>query len=215
MKETMKSTGKPGSEETTSAAGEAESHPLEPFFPYDARVLICGTFPPQRHRWSMTFFYPNFINDFWRVMGLIYFGDKDALVDVAHKTFRLNEIRALLTREGIAMYDTGQRVIRTRNNASDKYLEIVEPLDLDRALAALPHLEAIATTGEKAATVMAELTGTNVPNVGEYEEFENPSPTGINRTLRHWRMPSTSRAYPMPLARKAEIYEKMLLTIKK
>lgn len=161
----------------------------------------------------MTFFYPNFINDFWRVMGIIYYGDKDALVDTEHKTFRLDQIKALLRRERIALYDTGKVVVRTRNNASDKYLEILEPLDLRRALDQLPDCEAVATTGEKAAEVMAMLTGTQPPKVGEYVEFENLSPSGRHRILRHWRMPSTSRAYPLALQKKADAYATMLRSI--
>ena len=44
-----------------------EEHPLQPFLPTGARVLFLGSFPPPREKWSMEFFYPNFINDFWRV----------------------------------------------------------------------------------------------------------------------------------------------------
>ncbi len=47
-----------------------EYHPLFPFLPENTKVLFLGSFPPQRKRWSMDFFYPNFINDHWRIMGL-------------------------------------------------------------------------------------------------------------------------------------------------
>jgi len=36
-----------------------ERHPLEPFLPGNARLLMLGSFPPPRKRWSMEFFYPN------------------------------------------------------------------------------------------------------------------------------------------------------------
>ena len=42
-------------------------HPLEPFVPDGARVLLLGSFPPPHARWSMEFFYPNFQNDMWRI----------------------------------------------------------------------------------------------------------------------------------------------------
>lgn len=42
-----------------------EIHPFEPYVPDDARLLIMGTFPPKSERWSMEFYYPNRINDFW------------------------------------------------------------------------------------------------------------------------------------------------------
>ena len=54
-----------------------EKHPLEPFLPPHARVLMLGSFPPQRIRWSMDFFYPNLQNDMWRIMGHLFFGDRD------------------------------------------------------------------------------------------------------------------------------------------
>ena len=44
-----------------------ESHPLSPFLPEGARMLMLGSFPPKQERWSMDFFYPNWINDMWRI----------------------------------------------------------------------------------------------------------------------------------------------------
>ena len=43
-----------------------EEHPLEPFLPANAKLLMLGSFPPQKKRWSMEFFYPNLQNDMWR-----------------------------------------------------------------------------------------------------------------------------------------------------
>lgn len=54
-----------------------ERHPFPPFIPTDAKVLIMGTFPPKPLRWSMEFYYPNKTNDFWRVMGIIFYDDVD------------------------------------------------------------------------------------------------------------------------------------------
>ena len=49
----------------------SELHPLEPFLPANARVLMLGSFPPKRIRWSMDFFYPNLQNDMWRIVGYL------------------------------------------------------------------------------------------------------------------------------------------------
>jgi G:T/U-mismatch repair DNA glycosylase len=190
------------------AAGE--SHPLEPFLPPGAGLLMCGTFPPARNRWSMDFYYPNYINDMWRIFGLIYFGDKDALVDTANKTFRLDEIKHLLEKVGIALSDTGREIVRTKGNAADKWLQIDTPIDLGGTLMQLPACRAVATTGEKAAGIVAGLTSTSVPKVGEWTECVIPLPDGTARNFRHWRMPSSSRAYPMKIEKKAEYYAKML-----
>ena len=74
-----------------------EHHPWEPFVPDGAVVLFVGTFPPARSRWAMDFYYPNRINDFWRIMGLIFKGDKNALLTPDLTGYRLDEIKQLLT----------------------------------------------------------------------------------------------------------------------
>lgn len=187
-----------------------ETHPLRPFLPSGAKLLMCGTFPPQRHRWSMNFYYPNFINDMWRIFGIIYFNDKDYFVDVAAKTYYLDKLKEQLSEKGIALSDTGREVVRTADNASDKYLDIKRGIDLPAILAEIPDCIAVATTGEKAAGVIAALTGTEIPAIGSYEICNVTDSAGRERILQHWRMPSSSRAYPLPLAEKAAVYAKMI-----
>lgn len=187
-----------------------ETHPLSPFLPPNARILMCGTFPPPSNRWSMDFYYPNYLNDMWRVFGLIFFGDKDRLVDTSRHTFRLEEIKCLLTERGIALSDTGMEVERLRGNASDKFLNITKPFLLTDLLEKLPECTDLATTGGKAASIVASLTNSDIPKVGEYTDIIVSMPDGIIRPLRHWRMPSTSRAYPLSLAKKTELYARLL-----
>lgn len=182
-------------------SNEIETHPWQPFVPDGAKVLIMGTFPPGSHRWSMDFFYPNRTNDFWFMMGLLFFGDKDALYDREASTFRLDEIKKLLTDKGIAMSDTGHKVRRLKGNASDKFLEIVEPVNFAALRARMPLCTDVATTGEKATNVLASLTGTEVPGMGESVTTSDG--------LRLWRMPSTSRAYPLALEKKAAYYRRL------
>ncbi len=178
-----------------------ESHPWPPFIPDGAKILIMGTFPPQPKRWSMDFYYPNRTNDFWVMMGLIFLGDRYALYDRATRLFDIDAIKRLLTDRGIALNDTGRKVRRLMGNASDKYLEIVEPVPLSDLLREMPRCHTIATTGEKAAGVIASLTGTEIPRMGHMIT----SADGLDI----WRMPSTSRAYPLALEKKAEHYERM------
>lgn len=194
--------------ETENSTLPIESHPWQPFIPDNAKVLIMGTFPPKSNRWSMDFYYPNKINDFWRVMGIVFYDNPDRFWDSITKSFRLEDIKDFLIEHGIAMNDTGARVRRLKDNASDKYLEIVEPVNLESLLSVMPHCRAIATTGEKAAGVIAELTGTAVPPTGSRVEAEF-----MGRKLAVWRMPSTSRAYPLPVAKKAEAYAEMFRSL--
>ena len=152
----------------------------------------------------MPFFYPNRINDFWRVMGIIFFDDRDALWDASKGRFALDAIQTLLNREGIALWDTAMAVRRLRDNASDKFLEIVEPINLPVLLAAHPTITRIVATGEKAATVVATQAGVDVPAIGVPQDC-----LIANHAIRLWRMPSTSRAYPLSLDKKAEAYRKV------
>lgn len=184
---------------------QLEKHPFPPFTPPGARVLVMGTFPPGEHRWSMNFYYPNPINDYWRICGLLFLGDKNALYDADHKCFREEECRRLMEEKHIAMNDTGREVRRLKGNASDKFLEIVTPVPLYDLLAEMPECHTLATTGEKAAQIIAQITNTSVPKMGEMVESADG--------LRIWRMPSTSRAYPMKLEKKAEFYAELFRSV--
>ncbi len=182
-----------------------ETHPFEPWLPSDARLLMLGTFPPAPKRWCMPWYYPNYQNDMWRIFGLIYFQDKMHFVDQEHKTYRLECIKAFLQEKGVALYDTARKVVRTRNTASDKDLQIVEASDLDGMLRALPDCRAVLTAGHLATQVFSRhFSISSMPPMGGYVEF-----VFEGRTLRLYRMPSSSRAYPLALEQKAEYYKRM------
>lgn len=185
-------------------AVEVERHPFEPFLPEGAKVLMLGSFPPQKKRWSMEFYYPNFINDFWRIIGILFFGDRDKFVDIPAKKFKLQEIKEFCTEKGIAMFDTATVVRRLKDNASDKFLEVVEPTDIPALLRRIPLCEAVVVTGEKAAQTLCAAFGTEAPAVGDYSQFSFEG-----RNMRLYRMPSTSRAYPLPIQKKADAYRRL------
>ena len=183
---------------------QVERHPFEPFLPEGAKVLMLGSFPPQRKRWSMEFYYPNFINDFWRIIGIIFFGNKDWFVDATAKRFKLQEIKEFCSKKGIAMFDTAVAVRRLKDNASDKFLEVVEATDIPALLRRIPDCRAVVVTGEKASATLCGTFGTEPPAVGEYSSF-----TFEGRPMRLYRMPSTSRAYPLPIQKKADAYRRL------
>ena len=196
-----------------SAAQEAlqpvERHPFEPFLPQGCRLLMLGSFPPAPKRWAMKFYYPNFTNDMWRIFGLCFFADKMHFVDAANRTFRLDDIVPFLVSTGIGMYDTACAVRRLKNTASDKDLEVVDPTDLMAMVRSLPRLTDIVTTGQKATEVLCSCFRIeSQPSVVASVEFAFEG-----RTLRLWRMPSSSRAYPMKTERKAEYYDVMFRTV--
>ena len=181
-----------------------ERHPFEPFLPERAKVLMLGSFPPQPKRWSMEFYYPTFINDFWRIIGLLFYDDRDRFVDLRAKKFKIQEIKEFCSEKGIAMFDTATAVRRLKDNASDKFLEVVEPTDIPALLRRIPFCEAVVVTGEKAAQTLCAAFGAEAPAVGDYSEFSFEG-----RDMRLYRMPSTSRAYPLPIQKKADDYRRL------
>lgn len=185
-----------------------ENHPLEPFLPANARLLMLGSFPPQRKRWSMDFFYPNMQNDMWRIFGHIFFKDKNHFIAAGGKAFDRDRIVEFLNEKGVALYDTAVAVRRLKDNASDKFLEVVRPTDIGELLDKLPLCHAIVTTGQKATDTICAATGAVEPKVGHSTPF-----VICGREMRLYRMPSSSRAYPMAVEKKAEFYEAMFAEV--
>ena len=185
-----------------------EYHPLEPFLPPHARILMLGSFPPPLKRWSMHFFYPNMQNDMWRIMGLLFYDDKNYFVDTTNKQFRKDELVRFLTEKGIAVYDTACAVKRLQQNASDKYLEVVKMTDLSALLTQIPHCKALITTGQKATDLLRAQFDVDEPSIGCSSTFHFQE-----RELYFYRLPSSSRAYPLALEKKAAFYRHMLQAV--
>ena len=180
---------------------EIENHPLEPFLPANARLLMLGSFPPQKKRWSMDFYYPNLNNDMWRIVGLLFFNNKDYFLNETRKAFCRERIISFLNDKGIALFDTASAIRRLQDNASDKFLEVVQPTDISRLLGQLPECKAIVTTGQKATDTLRAQFEVEEPKVGDFSEF-----VFDGRPVRLYRMPSSSRAYPLALDKKAAAY---------
>lgn len=189
-----------------------EYHPLIPFLPQNGRVLFLGSFPPPRKRWCQDFYYPNYGNDHWRIEGLVFYGDKNHFVDEANKTFKLQKIIEFLNEKGIGFFDTSYAIRRLNDNASDKFLEVVEATDIRQLIDAMPQLKSIVTTGEKATqTICEHLNIEQVPKLGTFVKIpnllnENQEPICL------YRLPSSSRAYPLSLEKKADAYRRMFET---
>jgi G:T/U-mismatch repair DNA glycosylase len=188
---------------------DIEKHPLEPFLPLNSRVLFLGSFPPQKKRWCIDFFYPNFINDHWRIEGEIFFQNKNVFVDEERKIFRKDAIISFLKEKGIALYDTATTIRRLQNNASDKSLEIIEATNIDSLLAKIPFCSTIATTGEKATETICKNYGIeSIPKVGCFTDIPNKH-NADGKPIILYRLPSSSRAYPLSFHKKVEAYRTM------
>lgn len=183
-----------------------ERHPWQPFLPDGAEILMLGSFPPKPERWSMDFYYPNIQNDMWRIMGLIFYNDKDRFVAPVGKKFRFchDKVVDFCTEKHIAIFDAATSVRRLKDNASDAFLEIVEPTDIPALLRKIPNCRKVVSTGGKSAETIAAQLGCKVPEVGGFAEFVLDG-----QPFKFYRMPSSSRAYPLKLEKKAEAYRKI------
>ena len=165
---------------------------------------MLGSFPPPLKRWSMHFFYPNFQNDMWRIFGLVFFHDKDYFYNAEEKIFRLDILRPFLERKGIALFDTAVAVRRLRSNASDAFLEIAETTDIQALLRRIPQCRTVIATGQKAAAVLSEQFHCPELGIGKPVHVDG---------IRLFRMPSSSRSYPLPLVRKAAYYSEVFSSL--
>ena len=180
-----------------------ETHPFPALLPPAATVMMMGTFPPTEDKRAMQFHYPNSQNDMWRIYGLVFFNDAAYFQRPSEKAFDAEKIKAFLRTKGIASCPTVLKAVREHGNASDKFLQVVETIDLAAVLAQMPDCRRICTTGGKATEILLDIQGGGIkmPKTGETVPF---SYAGRDLTLT--RLPSTSRAYPLSLAKKAAAY---------
>ncbi|MBF7687613.1 uracil-DNA glycosylase family protein [Acinetobacter rathckeae] len=188
---------------------DIETHPLDPFLPSNTKILLLGSFPPPKDKWKMDFYYPNYQNDMWRIMGLIFFNDKHYFINTEQKNFHLDKIKTFLQTQNIGIFDTAFKVIRKKQNASDLHLHVVEPTNLLALLKKIPNCHTIMTTGEKATqAMMLHFKNTPIPKIGKPSQV-----TVDNRSFGLYRLPSSSRAYPLALEKKVEAYRQFFLQI--
>ena len=198
-------------------AAEVETHPFGPVLPPDATVMMMGTFPPTADKWAMRFHYPNFYNDMWRIYGSVFFDDVDYFRVGDEKRFDPERIRAFMFERGIASCPTVNQAIRETGNASDKNLTVVTPVDLDNILPQVPKVQTLFTTGGKATEVLLNLLAeppakskypkTNQSMDYPYQWQSNQSQKADVNDLTLYRLPSTSRAYPLALDKKIAAYK--------
>ena len=140
---------------------------------------------------------------------MIHYEDKDHFCISGQKRFDETAIRAFCEEAGLAFYDTACAVRRLKDNASDACLEVVAQTDVKALLQQIPNCVAVIATGQKSAEIVAGQFGCGIPPVGSYTECLIETAAEGSHIIRFWRMPSTSRAYPLPIQKKAELYRRL------
>ena len=171
---------------------------------------MTGVFP-------VSFFYPNWINDFWRIQGLIHFYDPHHFEVAGAKRFDRQLITRFCADKGLAFFDTASKVCRLKGNASDEFLLIIKPAPIADMLQTMPRCNTIVTTGGKSSdeflSILKTLESDGRASAQGIDAPPAPSSktqiTIDGRQIEWWRMPSTSRAYPMSLQSKAAAYRQL------
>lgn len=180
-----------------------ESYPFQPILPPHATVMMMGTFPPPPEKRCMAFHYPNFQNDMWRVYGLVFFNNAAHFEATSGKSFDADKIKTFLWEKGIASHPTVLRAIRLEGNAKDDELQVIESVNLPQVLAQLPQCKHIGTTGGKATEILLSKLPEKIKCPKTNQTIDYPCD---NRIISLTRLPSTSRAYPLALIKKATAY---------
>ena len=81
-------------------------------------------------------------------------------------------------------------------------MQVIERINLSEIITQIPDCKSIISTGDKSAEIVADILGVKTPAVGEFVEA-----VFSNRTIRLYRMPSTSRAFPLKIEVKVQAYE--------
>lgn len=143
-------------------------HPLEPLFDATSKVLVLGTMPSPRSR-EVGFYYGHEQNRFWKVMGTLFHQPEP----------RRNEERAAFLRaHHIALWDVLASCAIT--GASDASITDAHPNDLTR-IGTTAHLEAVFTTGSKAADLYRRYCADMLPGV---PHLPLPSTSSANARMR-------------------------------
>lgn len=188
-----------------------ERHPFGNYFFADTKILMMGTMPPTPDKWGMAFHYPNFYNDMWRIFGLVFFDNADYFRVGEEKRFDPDKIKAFLKAYKIGECPSVLEAVREKGNAADEHLTVVKTVNLAEILPQVPEVDWIFTTGGKATEVLLGVINTELTKAGQTslklpKTNEYLTVTVFDRTLNIYRLPSSSRAYPMSLANKAAAY---------
>ena len=176
----------------------SELHPLEPFLPVGARLLMLGSFPPQRVRWSMDFFLPELAERYVAYRRTGIFRGQGVFSDTRRETFRQGTDRAFLRGERIGSLRYGRRDNPIEKQCFRQFSSSSARGRFGAVVGSDSGMPGNRDDGTEGYRCCAE------PPVGESVEFAY-----ADRTLRLYRMPSSSRAYPKPVEWKADYYRRM------
>lgn len=159
------------------------THPLEPVYDAQSRVLVLGTMPSPVSR-EHGFYYMHPQNRFWRVLERVF---EEACPDDVEGR------RAFALRHHVALWDVLASC--EIEGASDASISCAQPNDLSRVLDVAP-IEAIFCTGAKAGALYARMCEphTGMPAVVLPSTSSANAAWSLDRLVRAYRVLAEYRA---------------------
>jgi G:T/U-mismatch repair DNA glycosylase len=125
---------------------EIETHPDWYHDIPEMKVMILGNFPPHRKKWDYEFYYPNKINNFWKVLA--------ALAGKPLKEMKggpaVEERKRIMEKLKVGVFNIAKSIKRKGVSARDTDIEIVEYNDLVSVLKKHKELRKIVLAGYSA-----------------------------------------------------------------
>lgn len=187
-----------------------ETHPDWYFDIPEMNVLILGNFPPHPRRWDYEFYYPNKINNFWKVLAAIAGHELTEMKGTA----AVEERKRIMKKLKAGVYNIAKTIRRKGESARDTDIEIVEYNDILSVIRKHKELKRIILAGYSAPNSTAK-------KFMEYLElnevrFERPAAikSGTRFTIRTGNreiecviLNSTSTAFPIKLEKLIEQFK--------
>lgn len=125
---------------------ELVTHPFNPVYGKDSKVLILGSFPPPSSE-QYGFYYGHKKNNFWKNLAEIL--KSEIIYDTPEAK------RELLDKHKIALWDIIKSCVKKRNSSSDSDIVFssIIPNDLTEIFQNAPHIKAVITTGNLASKI--------------------------------------------------------------
>jgi G:T/U-mismatch repair DNA glycosylase len=188
---------------------ETESHPDWYHDIPVMDVLILGNFPPHRKRWDYEFFYPNKMNNFWKVLS--------ALAGEPLKEMKglpaVRERKKIMEKLNAGVFNIAKSVKRKGHSARDTDIEIVEYTDLLSVIRKHPELKKIILAGFAAPSSTARqfmnylhLMGISFTRPDKLAPGASFSIQIDKRKIKCIILNSTSTAFPIKLEKLIEQY---------
>lgn len=86
------------------------------------KILILGNFPPHRKRWDYEFYYPNKLNNFWRILASV---SGKPLKEMKGEAAVL-ERKRLMEKLRVGVYNIAKTIQRKGHSARDTDIKITE-----------------------------------------------------------------------------------------